>query len=161
MKREIAKSKNPNFLSKNKNKLIKFGSVLYLSLAMMASNLSIAAAEETNKGGQQSEGNFITNTILGQLIAFLAPVIAIGLIIFVVVQGLRLLKGAENGSVKKLVSGTVLFICMLGIMYASKSFNLWGNAFSGAVNTVVDTGGKNVNTIVGGNSSSESSESGK
>jgi type IV secretory pathway VirB2 component (pilin) len=90
---------------------------------------------------------FITNTILKNLINFLAPVGGIALLVFVVVQSVKLIRG--EGSLKKLLSGVGLILLCLGLMYAAGSFSTYGQIFSGAADKVIQQGGKDVGTMVG------------
>ena len=92
----------------------------------------------------------ITSTILKNLIAFLAPVVAIFLVLFCVFQGGKLIKGSENGSVKKLIGGIVLFFFILGVMYAAGSFDTYATMFSNFAGSAVNQIGENATTIIGG-----------
>lgn len=92
----------------------------------------------------------ITENILTGLISFLAPVVAIALVIFCVIQGFKLLKGSESGSVGKLVMGALLILFILGIMYLAGSYETYGELFKGLTGDVVSELGDNAGTIIGG-----------
>lgn len=92
---------------------------------------------------------FITNTILQNLINFCAPILGIVLIIFCIIQGWKIFRGNEGSSVKGLVSGVLLILFLLGIMFAAGSFETYGRAFEGLTNTLIEDGAENAARIVG------------
>lgn len=93
---------------------------------------------------------FITNTILKNLIDFLAPVVGIALVVFCVVQAFHIFKGSEGSSFKKLLSGVGVLLLILGIMYAAGSFDTYGKSFKNLTNSVITSGAGNATKIVGG-----------
>lgn len=93
-------------------------------------------------------GGYITNNILNNAINFLAPLVGLALVIFVFVQGWKIVSGNETGSVKKLVSGVLLLLFILGIMFAAGSFDTYGNLFKSITDTAVQEGGSNINDIL-------------
>ena len=95
---------------------------------------------------------FITNTILQNLINFLAPVVAIALVIFCVVQAFKIFSGSETGSVKKLITGVLILLFIIGIMFAAGSFETYGNLFKGLTNSVIEEGVGDAGNILGGGS---------
>ena len=94
-------------------------------------------------------GGYITNSILNNLINFLAPVVGIALVVFVCFQGFQIFKGSESASIKKLVLGVGLLLFILGIMYAAGSFESYGNLFKGVTDSIIQKGGKDAGSIVG------------
>lgn len=86
--------------------------------------------------------------ILENLVSLLAPVVGIVIILFCVLEGTKLLKGNENGSVKKLISGLVILFFLIGVMYATKSINTWGDLFQKSVNTAVNAVGDTADSIL-------------
>ena len=92
---------------------------------------------------------FITNTVLKNLIDFCAPIIGIALVIFCVVQGVQIFRGSDGGSVKKLVTGVILLLFLLGIMYAAASFSTYGNAFKNVTDSIINQGASDAGSIVG------------
>ena len=97
-----------------------------------------------------ASGGFITNNILTNLINFLAPVIGIALVIYCVIQGLKIATGNENASVKKMVSGVLIILFILGVMYAAGSFESYGKLFKNVSNTAIEKTAKDGNSIIGG-----------
>lgn len=93
---------------------------------------------------------YITNTILQNLINFLAPVVAIALVVFCVVQAFKIFSGSESGSVKKLITGVLILLFIIGVMYAAGSFETYGKAFQGLTDTVITEGAGNAGDILGG-----------
>lgn len=93
---------------------------------------------------------FTTNTILQNLINFLAPVVAIALVLFCVVQAFKIFSGDETGSVKKLVTGVLILLFIIGIMYAAGSFDTYGNFFKGLTDTIIQKGAGDAGEIIGG-----------
>lgn len=79
----------------------------------------------------------MTAEILTNLIAFLGPVIGIFLVIFCIVQGAKLLKGGEGGSIKALITGVFMFLFILGIMYTTKSYEVYGQIFADTSSNVM------------------------
>ena len=92
----------------------------------------------------------ITKNILDNLVAFLAPIIGIAMIIFCIVQGFKIAKGDDNGSVKKLLMGIAFLLLIAGIMYSAKSIDEYGKLFKGTTDKVINQGGNDVKSIVGG-----------
>ena len=92
---------------------------------------------------------YITNTILNNLINFLAPVVAIALVVFCVFQGVQIIRGAENASWGKFVGGVAFILIILGIMFAAGSFDSYGNAFKGVADSVINSGANDAGQIVG------------
>lgn len=93
---------------------------------------------------------YITNQILQNLINFLAPVVAIALVIFCVVQAFKIFSGNENGSVKKLISGTLILLFIIGIMFAAGSFESYKEIFQGLTDSIITEGGGDAQDILGG-----------
>jgi len=89
---------------------------------------------------------FITNTVLQNLITFLAPVVAIGLVIFVVVMSIKKISG--KSTVKEIIGGALFFLLMLGLMYAAGSFQIYGNLFKNVVNGAITNVSGDANTIL-------------
>lgn len=100
-----------------------------------------------------TEGQYITNTILTNLINFLAPVVGIALVIFCVFQGFKIFKGSEGASIKKLIIGVLVLLFIIGIMFAAGSFETYGKAFQGIADSVITSGSGDANNIVGGGAS--------
>ena len=94
-------------------------------------------------------GNFITNNILTNIIDFCAPVVGIALVIFCIFQAFQIFRGSETASVKKLVSGVVILLFLLGIMYAAGSFETYGRAFQNITDSIIEQGGEDASKIVG------------
>lgn len=92
---------------------------------------------------------FVTNNILQNLIAFLAPVVGIALVVFCVFQAFKLMKGSEGGSVMKMIGGIVILLFLLGVMYAAGSFDTYGKAFQGLTDTAINQGTGDLGDIVG------------
>ena len=92
---------------------------------------------------------FITNTILQNLINFLAPLVAIFMVVFCVMQGIQIAKGGANGSVKTLVTGILLFLFVIGLMYAAGSFETYGKLFQSLADTLINQTQENAGNIVG------------
>ena len=93
-------------------------------------------------------GNYMTNSILNNLINFLAPVVGIALIVFCVIQAFKIFSGSEGGSVKKLVSRTIMLLFILGIMYAAGSFHQYGQFFKGITDSVITRGVQDADDIL-------------
>ena len=93
---------------------------------------------------------FITNTILQNLINFLAPVVGIALVIFCAVQAFKIFSGSETGSVKKLITGVLILLFIIGIMFAAGSFETYGNFFKGLTDTIITEGAGDAGDILGG-----------
>lgn len=96
----------------------------------------------------EAKNNYLTNTILTNVIAFLAPVIGIAIVIFCVIQGFKLLKGQPGASIKSLLIGVGVLLLILGIMYVAGSFDTYGTLFKGATDNVIQNAGKDVENIV-------------
>lgn len=92
---------------------------------------------------------YITNSVLTNLINFLAPVLGIALVVFCCVQGWKLFKGSETGSFKKLLGGVGTILLLLGIMYAAGSFETYGKFFKEITNNVIEKGSSNAKDITG------------
>lgn len=92
---------------------------------------------------------YITNTILQNLINFLAPIVAIALVIFCVFQGVQIIRGAEGASWGKFLGGVAFILIILGIMYAAGSFESYGNAFKGVADSVINSAAQDTGNIVG------------
>lgn len=92
---------------------------------------------------------YMTNNILKNLINFCAPLVAIALVIFCVLQGFQIFKGGDGASVKKLVTGVLLILFILGIMYAAGSFKSYGDAFKGVTDKVITNVSKDSGNLVG------------
>lgn len=92
---------------------------------------------------------FITNTLLQNLISFLAPVAAIVLVAFCVVQAVGMIRGVDGNGVKKLVSGVLIILLLIGIMFAAGSFETYGQLFKDVTNTAVTQIGDNANNLLG------------
>jgi hypothetical protein len=93
--------------------------------------------------------NFITNNILTNLINFCAPVVGIALVIFCLVQAFKIFTGNENASVKKLVSGILILLFILGVMFAAGSFQAYGELFKGLTDTIINKGAGDAGDIIG------------
>jgi hypothetical protein len=91
---------------------------------------------------------FITNNILTNLINFLAPVVGICLVIFCVVQAVKIFSGSETGSVKKLIGGVLILLFIIGIMYAAGSFQAYGNLFKNLTDTIITDGAGDAEKIL-------------
>lgn len=94
-------------------------------------------------------GGYITNNILTNFIDFCAPIVGIALIIFCVIQAFQIFRGAEGASVKKMVSGVVILLFLLGIMFAAGSFETYGKAFQNITDGIINQGAENANDIIG------------
>lgn len=92
---------------------------------------------------------FITENILVNLINFLAPVVAIALIIFCVIQAFKIFKGSEGASFKGMLQGMAVLFVLLGVMYAAGSFEMYGETMRGAVDKLIEGGGKDASNILG------------
>jgi len=91
---------------------------------------------------------FMTNSILTNLIAFLTPVVAIALVIFCVVQAVKIFSGSESGSFRKLITGTLTLLFIIGIMYIAGSFSTYGTLFQNLTNTALTQGAADAGTII-------------
>ena len=96
-----------------------------------------------------AETEFITNIFLRNLINFLAPVVAIALVVFGVIQAFHIFKGDEKASVKKLICGVLILLFILGIMYAAGSFQTYGEAFKGLTDKAITSTSDDASTIMG------------
>lgn len=92
---------------------------------------------------------YITNTILTNIINFLAPVVGIAMVIFCVIQAFKIFKGSEGASVKSLIIGIALLLFILGIMFAAGSFQTYGNIFKGVTDSAVQGVGNNAKEVLG------------
>lgn len=88
-------------------------------------------------------------TILNNLITFLAPLIGIAIVVFCVIQGFKLLKGQQGGSIKSLLTGVGVLLLILGIMYAAGSFDTYGKLFKGTTDKIITEVGNDAGNIVG------------
>ncbi len=104
---------------------------------------------------ESEEKRMITNTILQNLINFLAPVVGIAIVIFCVIQAFKIFRGQEGGSVKSLLIGVGILLLILGIMFAAGSFETYGKLFQGITNTIIEQGGGDIGNIVGGTPAGE------
>jgi hypothetical protein len=95
-------------------------------------------------------GGYITNTILTNLIDFLAPLVALAMVVYAVVQGWKVLKGSEGASMKKLLTGIGVIVFMLGLMYAAGSFQAYAGGFKSVVESLLGSTSDNAGQIVGG-----------
>ena len=93
---------------------------------------------------------FITNTLLSNIINFLAPVVGIALVIFCLMQGIGIAKGNDNGGVKKLVTGVLLILFILGVMYAAGSFDTYGQAFKNVTDSAITSAGNDAGSLING-----------
>ena len=91
---------------------------------------------------------FITNTLLTNIINFCAPIVGICLVVFVLMQGFKVYKG--QAEVKGLVTGVLLILFILGIMYAAGSFETYGNAFKGVTDSAINSVGSDASSLIGG-----------
>lgn len=91
-----------------------------------------------------------TQGILSQFVSFLTPLIGIAILIFCVVEGFKIFRGQEGASVKKLVSGLLVLVFIVGVMFATDSIGTWGRPLSDLFTTAVNKGGNSVMTIIGG-----------
>ena len=89
-----------------------------------------------------------TDNILKNLIAFLAPIVAIALLIFLIVQAVKLVKGSST--FKTLICGALVFFFILGLMYACGSYNTYGQLFNSLTNKAITMGTNDLNGIIGG-----------
>lgn len=92
----------------------------------------------------------ITETILQNLITFIAPCVAIALIVFCVINGFKLVNGAQGASFTKIAAGVITFFILLGIIYAAGSFETYGKLFQNVTGNVINELGNNADAIVGG-----------
>lgn len=96
-----------------------------------------------------SGGEYMTNSILEHLINFCAPIVAIALVIFCVIQGFKIFKGGDGGTVKTLIVGVLILLFLLGIMYAAGSFDSYGSSFNDVVNSLINHTSDDAGSIVG------------
>lgn len=85
--------------------------------------------------------------ILVNVINFLAPVVALGLVIFLVIQSWKLVRG-NSGTIKSLITGIIFFIFIIGVMFAAGSFRTYGNMFQGLFQKGVEHIERDVNSII-------------
>lgn len=119
-----------------------------VSSNLLMTAVKMTAATPDTGGGATSDG-FITNSILTNLISFLAPVLGIALVIYSVIQGFKLFQGAQGASLGKLLGGIATILFLLGVMYAAGSFEAYGRLFQGVTDNVVNQFGDDTNNVLG------------
>ena len=92
----------------------------------------------------------VSQNILNGLVAFLVPLVGVAMLIFCVIQGYKLLKGADGASAKKLIGGVVAFLFIVGLMYLTKSFPTLGKTFSSFTNKTITKTTKDGTGIIDG-----------
>lgn len=90
---------------------------------------------------------YTTEKILLNIIHFLAPIVALGLVIFLVIQSWKLVKG-NSSTVKSLITGIIFFIFIIGVMFAAGSFRTYGDMVNDLVQRGVEYARKDINSII-------------
>lgn len=90
---------------------------------------------------------YITNSVLENLINFLGPVVGIALIIFCVIEAFKILSGNAVGSVKNLITGTLILLFILGIMYTAGSFDTYGKFFQNITDNIITRGTEDIESL--------------